>query len=201
MAEGNLMAQMKCPNCARQFVRRIAPYGVGEMLLGIVYVYPFRCQLCGFRFRLPQVGVRYVRVAEDHREYERMASSFPMIFAANNLSGAGSVTNISMGGCSFTTDVALPSGTILQVGLQVTEAVSPVLLDAAVVRYVRGSTVGVEFLQWQHQERERLQLFVRGLLIGSRDGGGSLLTSRSVATAILQQRRDAKQSDPERIFE
>lgn len=188
------MAQVKCPNCARQFVRRIAPFGVGEMLLGIVYVYPFRCQLCSFRFRLPQVGVRYVRVAEDHREYERMTSSFPITFTANNLSGVGSVTNISMGGCSFTTNVSLARGMILQVGLQVSAEVSPVLVDAAVVRYVRGSTVGVEFLQWQHQERERLQLFVRGLLIGSRDETGSILTSRSLATAILPQRPNSKQT-------
>ena len=39
--------------------------GALETLLGIIYVYPFKCQLCGFRFRMPQWGVRYVRVPED----------------------------------------------------------------------------------------------------------------------------------------
>jgi hypothetical protein len=165
------MAQVKCPNCARQFVRRIAPFGVGEILLGVIYVYPFRCQLCGFRFRMPQFGVRYVRVEEDQREYERMAQGFPLTFQANNLNGTGSANNISMGGCSFESSIPLASGAILQMGLQVTDEVAPVMVDAAVVRYARGSSVGVEFLQWQQNERERLQLFVRGLLIGSRNEG------------------------------
>jgi hypothetical protein len=40
------------------------------------------------------------------------------------------------------------------------------VVDAAVVRSVRAGGLGVEFLQWQQSERERLQLFVRGLLIG-----------------------------------
>ena len=163
------MTQVKCPNCARQFVRRIAPFGLGEMLLGIIYIYPFRCQLCSFRFRMPQFGVRYVRVEEDHREYDRMALKFPLTFQANQLSGVGTANNISMGGCSFETSVALTSGTILQMGLQVTHEVTPVLVDAAIVRHVGGASVGVEFLQWQQHERERLQLFVRGLLIGSRN--------------------------------
>jgi len=94
-----------------------------------------------------------------------------LTFQANNLSGTGSANNISMGGCSFETGIPLASGAILQMGLQVTDEVAPVIVDAAVVRYARGSSVGVEFLQWQQNERERLQLFVRGLLIGSRNEG------------------------------
>jgi hypothetical protein len=40
------------------------------------------------------------------------------------------------------------------------------VVDAAAVRYARERSVGVEFLQWQERERDRLQLYVRGLLIG-----------------------------------
>jgi hypothetical protein len=55
---------------------------------------------------------------------------------------------------------------ILQLGLQIADDVPPVEVDAAMVRYVTGESVGVEFLRWREGERERLQLFVRGLLIG-----------------------------------
>ena len=160
------MTQPKCPNCSRQFVRRVAMVGTAEMLLGFLYVYPFKCQICGFRFRMPQWGVRYVRVPEDKRDYDRMPASFPVTFHTNNISGQGAATNISMGGCSFTTSTPLATGMVLRMQLQVSDDLPAVIVDAAAVRYAHERTVGVEFLQWQESERDRLQLFVRGLLIG-----------------------------------
>ena len=38
--------------------------------MSLFYVYPFKCQLCGERFRSFQRGVRYIRVEEDRREYD-----------------------------------------------------------------------------------------------------------------------------------
>jgi predicted RNA-binding Zn-ribbon protein involved in translation (DUF1610 family) len=159
------MAQVKCPNCSRQFVRRVAAVRSAERLLGILSVYPFKCQLCGFRFRSPQWGGGNVRVAEDRREYDRMPASFPLTFQAINLSGKGLATNISMGGCCFDTSTPLAGGIVLRLELQLSDNVSPVVVDAAAVRHSQGQSVGVEFLQWQESERARLQLFVRGLLI------------------------------------
>ena len=89
-----------------------------------------------------------------------------MTFQDKLLNGKGTAINVSMGGCSFSTLSQVVIGTIIQLGLKLSEDVSPVEVDAAVVRYVRGQSVGVEFLQWRQSERERLQLFVRGLLIG-----------------------------------
>lgn len=159
------MAQVKCPNCSRQFVRRVSIVGSAETLLGVFFIYPFRCQLCGVRFRMPQWGVRYIRVPEDKREYDRLATSFPLTFHANNMTGQGLSMEVSMGGCSFSSTMQLASGTVLQMSLQVADSVSPIVVDAAVVRYTRERLIGVEFLQWQESERDRLQLFVRGLLI------------------------------------
>ena len=160
------MAQLKCPNCSREFVRRISRSGLVERLISLVYIYPFKCQICGFRFRMSQWGVRYVRVDEDHREYYRTQVKFPLTFHDNDLNGKGTALNISMGGCSFTTLSQVTMGMILQLGLQIADDVPPVEVEAAMVRYVTGESVGVEFLRWREGERERLQLFVRGLLIG-----------------------------------
>jgi PilZ domain-containing protein len=76
------------------------------------------------------------------------------------------VVNVSMGGCSFRTSTKIETGAILKLSLHISKDVAPVVVDAAMVRNVRAGTVGVEFLLWQPGERERLQLFVRGLLIG-----------------------------------
>lgn len=160
------MTSVKCPNCARDFVRRVARGGLTEILLGLVYVYPFKCQLCGERFRSFQRGVRYVRVKEDRREYDRMEISLPIKFRGENISGSGMLLNISMGGCSFSTDAELAIGMIVKLELQISGEVPPVTVEAAVVRNARPESAGVEFLRWDPAERERLQLFVRGLLIG-----------------------------------
>ena len=160
------MADLKCPNCARDFVRRVSRSGVVERLLSVFYVYPFKCQLCGYRFRFFQLGVRYVRIEEDRREYDRMEMNFPVSFYGQDVSGEGNLLNVSMGGCSFSTGAEVESGAILNVSMQITKDVPPVMVDAAVVRSVRSSSVGVEFILWQQSERERLQLFIRGLLIG-----------------------------------
>ena len=159
------MAQPNCPNCSRQFVRRVSCIGSAETLLAYFYIYPFKCQLCGFRFRMPQWGVRYVRVPEDHREYERLPAGFPLNFQAHNLSGEGTVTNISMGGCNFTATEPIALGTVLQLSLHLSADVPPVSVDAAVVRYAHQGSYGAEFIRWQQSERERLLLFVQGLLI------------------------------------
>src|SRR4029453_2417950 len=157
---------MKCPNCARDFVRRVSRSGFWEILLSCFYVYPFKCQLCGYRFRHFQWGVRYVRIEEDRREYDRMEMTLPVSFSGQDVSGEGMLLNISMGGCSFTTSAQLESGAILNLSLQISRDIAPVVVDAAVAASWNASSVGVEFLRWQPTERERLQLFIRGLLIG-----------------------------------
>ena len=161
-----MATNIKCPNRAREFVRRVSRAGFSEILLSYFYVYPFKCQLCGYRFRYFQWGVRYVRVEEDRREYDRMEMNFPVSFYGQDVSGEGNLLNVSMGGCSFSTGAKIESGAILNLSLQISKDVPPVIVDAAMVRNVGSSSVGVEFLLWQQSERERLQLFVRGLLIG-----------------------------------
>jgi hypothetical protein len=160
------MTPLRCPDCAREFVRRVARSGLWEIFLSFFYVYPYKCQICGARFRSMQWGVRYVRVDEDRREYDRMEMRFPLNFSGPGISGEGVLLNISMGGCSFHTSANLSNGMILKLGLQISNDVAPVTVDAAVVRNIRSGAAGVEFLQWQQSERDRLQLFIRGLLIG-----------------------------------
>lgn len=157
---------LRCPHCDREFVRRSSRRDTLEVLLSYFYVYPFKCQLCGERFRKFQPGVRYVRVEEDRREYDRMEMNFPVSFYGQDISGEGSIINISMGGCSLRTTAKLEDGAILNLSLQISKDVPPVIMDAGMVRNARGGVVGVEFLLWQQSERDRLQQFVRGLLIG-----------------------------------
>ena len=152
-----------CPKCSAQFVKRVTRKGFKERLLSRLYFYSFRCQICRFRFRVFQWGVRYPAVAEDRREYERLAMNFPISFVGENVDGAGTVSDISINGCAFDTDRQLTDESIVRLALQISNELQPVDIEAAVVRNVGQGRVGVEFLRVQQAERERLQLFIRGL--------------------------------------
>jgi len=48
--------QLKCPLCESESVVRSHRRGIWERILGIVRVYPFRCESCEHRFRYPFRG-------------------------------------------------------------------------------------------------------------------------------------------------
>ena len=161
------MLQPLCPNCSRDYTKRVSRIGFKERLLSIIYVYPFRCQLCSYRFRSMQWGVRYERVEEDRREYNRMPMNFPASFSCDNFEGAGTVVEISMNGCSLQANTTIAEGAILRMALQFSEERAPVNVEAAVVRVAQTDRIGVEFLRFQHRDRERLQAFIRRFLNGN----------------------------------
>ena len=159
------MPRPLCPRCSKEYVRRVSRVGLGERLISLFYVYPFRCQLCGHRFQLLQWGVKYKRIEEDRREYERMPASFPVTFELGAIQGRGLVVDISMAGCTFHTETELVEGNILRMRLELPEETSPVSVEAVIIRSFGSGRVGVEFVQFENGERERLQRFIRGLLI------------------------------------
>ena len=161
------MLQPVCPNCSRDYTKRVSRVGFKERLLSIIYVYPFRCQLCSYRFGFMQWGVRYKRVEEERREYGRMPMNFPATFSCDSLEGTGTVVEISMNGCSLQANTIIAEGSIVRMALKFSEELPPVNLEAAIVRAVRANRMGVEFLRFQHQDRERLQVFMRRFLSGN----------------------------------
>ncbi len=157
---------LKCPMCSKEYVARVARVGFTEKILSLFYVYPFKCQLCGCRFKALQWGVRYLRVEEDRREYERLPTTFPLSFSSEAFHGNGTVCEISMSGCTFQPEGEASNpkeGSVLRMALQISNAPQPVNVEA-VVRNIRQHQVGVEFLRFPPADKERLQHYVRDLL-------------------------------------
>jgi len=186
------VANLKCPNCSKEYVARVARVGFAEKLLSLFYIYPFKCQLCGCRFKGLQWGLRYFRVEEDHREYVRLPTTFPVSFSAGDFAGGGMACDISMNGCTFQSERAANNpqeGSVLRMALQISTALQPVNVEA-VVRNVQRDYVGVEFLRLQAADKERLQHYVRELLKHRRDV--NLLTVEGLREELarfgLQQR-------------
>src|SRR2546428_650569 len=95
----------QCPRCARAVVRRCPRVGVVERLLSLVYVYPYRCQLCTHRFRSLQWGVRYSRLTPERREFDRASVAVPVDVAFRDAVTRGMLTTISQSGGSLTSDL------------------------------------------------------------------------------------------------
>ncbi len=158
------MKEPQCPRCRRDFVQRVHRRWGMERLVSLIYIYPFRCQLCGHRFRAPQWGVRYVRHAIDQRQYERMAAGFPATFSGEVGNGEGTVLSISLGGCGVGTAGQVSEGALLQMQLQISPNTPAIPVEAAVVRSVRSRFAGLEFLRLAPQAQERLSQFMYELL-------------------------------------
>ena len=151
-----------CTRCRQDIVQRIRRQGLLEYLLSIAYIYPFRCQVCSHRFRTFQWGVRYVKQTLEKRRHDRLVTRFQITFSGNGIDGSGVVTLVSLGGCAIETDTKLSSGQILRLQLKPSDRDPAVAVDAAVVRGIRSPLVGLQFLRFRMEERERLSQFVRG---------------------------------------
>lgn len=158
-----------CPQCGRDFVRRCHREGALEQLLSIAYIYPFRCQLCTHRFRAMEWGKRYNKRRIDKRQYERIATRFPVTFSGDQVEGKGEVADLSIEGCGLETETPPEVGALLQLKLYTTSEQEPaVVVDAAVVRSVRSRSVGVKFLRLSAEHKGRLSQYMRNLLVTSR---------------------------------
>ncbi len=131
-----------------------------ERLASLVYVYPFRCQLCRHRFRARQWGVRYSESWEDRRQYERVVAQLPVSFSVDQIHGAGMATTISVEGCTLETDATLPEGKIIQLELQTTDRKPLGMIQAAEVRAVRPSCLHLKFLRFVPEEENRLSQLI-----------------------------------------
>lgn len=149
-----------CPECSTEYVIRVRRQTIAERLLSLLCIYPFRCQLCGYRFKTLIRGVRYVRIDEDARDYERLPTDFPFTLVHNEITVVkGRVSEISMSGCTLQTDMPMQLGQVIDLKLYISN--DPIMIDSLVIRNTSANRAGVEFLRFGESERKRLQFFIR----------------------------------------
>ncbi len=162
------MEQILCPKCGKDFVRRTLRKGAHEYVLSVIYVYPYRCQLCAHRFLRMEPGRRYNESTIDKRQYERIEARFPVTFVGDKASGAGTVCRISISGCELESSLKLLEGMMFNLRLQPPGVSPSINVETAIVRSVRPPIAGLEFLRSNQAEQFRLIQYVAGLLTASR---------------------------------
>jgi predicted HAD superfamily Cof-like phosphohydrolase len=161
---------IRCPQCGKSFVRRSQRQGLQEWLLSLMYLYPFRCQVCARRFRAFRFRSRYVKRMVDRGQETWLSSWIPTKVAEDVKPGAyrageGVITEISLGGCSMQTALQLSQGTLVSLELHPEHHTPAIAVEAALVRSVRPTGVSLEFLRMSGPEQERFRQFIHQLLL------------------------------------
>lgn len=111
------------------------------------------------------------------RAYHRFPVTYPVIFAGAPFVGEGTVSNLSLTGCSVACDRTVLAGSYIKLNVLVPDSTSSLLIELGKVRWVRENAFGVEFIRLPTIARQRLDRVVWEQLT-------SLLEIRSNTTSL-----------------
>lgn len=94
-------------------------------------------------------------VEKERRRSARHRIHGSISFGADDVRGSGQIYNLSATGCAVGSPCDVPLGSQLRVSLQLA-GIGPVIIDTAIVRWVRQYTFGIEFLLAGAAEVSRL---------------------------------------------
>jgi hypothetical protein len=96
-----------------------------------------------------------------NRYSQRISVTCSVIFCGDSGVGEGRILDISLPGCLLESAACLKAGDYVQLRLFLPDLQSPLHVPLAAVRWVEGNRVGLEFIRTAHEERNRLEVFVR----------------------------------------
>ncbi len=140
--------------------------GLREYFLILLTIAPYRCQFCSHRFL-----VFFQRISfSPGRQHERMPVQLPVYFrpafSRDEVLAAGTLLDLSIGGCTIETAVPVPKAFCLSMQIEVTEQDPPIQIENARVRTVNGKRLGLEFLDIRPEEEGRLRQLILSVLHG-----------------------------------
>lgn len=96
------------------------------------------------------------------REHYRLplSATYPAMFCDQATIGEGTVTNLSVFGCTIECTGAVPDNTTLLVRLLLPDRKESLAIEQAQVRWVKGNRVGLQFGKLERDADLRLHIFV-----------------------------------------
>jgi c-di-GMP-binding flagellar brake protein YcgR len=132
--------------------------GFAEQLLAHLRLFPFRCQFCEKRFMAVQWEKDASSSPQDRRKSARTSVRCGVTFFSADVTGEGTVTDLSSGGCFIKTAVSVPEGAALALQIQLANQ-QMVKVDRAVVRR-SFEGLGVQFVSLREAEEAQLTRFL-----------------------------------------
>jgi len=88
---------------------------------------------------------------------------FRSTFSGEQIEGQGKLMDLSLGGCRIASDIAVATGTALELRVFVPDTDCPLRIDQARVRWARGHAWGAEFIHLGADDLARLRQLVKDL--------------------------------------
>ena len=94
------------------------------------------------------------------RAYHRFPVTYPVIFGGAPFVGEGTVSDLSLTGCSVACDRTVLTGSYIKLNVLLPDPVSSLFIELGKVRWVRENAFGVEFIRLPSIARHRLDRLV-----------------------------------------
>jgi hypothetical protein len=102
------------------------------------------------------------------RYSHRIEVDCAVMFAGDSAMGEGRALDISLPGCLLESSEKMFKGDYVQLRLFLPDALTPLQVSLAAVRWVNGTRVGLEFIRTTHDQQCRLEHFVRARFVHNR---------------------------------
>ena len=82
---------------------------------------------------------------------------YHVTFTSDQLSGSGTLKNLTISGAEIQSQADLPIGGSLSLHIQATGARPPIVIPVAVVRWKRNERFGLEFVRFDGRSKQQLE--------------------------------------------
>ncbi len=171
--------QLTCPQCQKDTVLRLRPQSPREHVAAWIWISPFHCQECSYRFLACRIGLVEPKHAIDRREHLRIPVRLFLSFSGGKVRGEGIVMDLSMGGCIIKSDAQVHVDDIFYLEIAISDQESPIEV-AAMVRSISSRGIAFKFLR-KAQDNKQLLAFIQ-----SNAGATSTVLSKSVASSVAR---------------
>ncbi len=104
------------------------------------------------------------------RTYDRFPVTYPVIFSCAPFVGEGTVSNLSLNGCSVVCEQTITTGDYIKMRVLMPHPTAPLSIELGKVRWVHKNVFGIEFIRLPVIDRARLGLVVWERLTSSLEG-------------------------------
>lgn len=171
--------QLTCPQCQKDTVLRVCPQSPREHAASWIWISPFHCQECRYRFLACRIGLEEPRHAVDRREHLRIPVRLFLSFSGGKVRGEGIVMDLSMGGCIIKSDTQVHPDDIFYLEIAISDQ-EPAIEVAAMVRSVSARGIAFKFLR-KAQDNKQLLTFIQ-----SNAGTTSTVLSKAVEAPVAR---------------
>lgn len=150
--------KMFCARCGNLLVATSESTHQGARDEAASVAYTFECQPCQLRFQVSQQDMAQPAESPDRRRAPRVPVQVPVNLECGELTGEGTVTDISKGGCAVQSSQRLTVGQLLRVKFPPpTGSVDTLATQKiATVQNIRGNKAGIKFLAFTPEEQTKL---------------------------------------------